>query len=82
MINALANAGWIFNQNEWITQAENTYAFLYENLIIKNNLFHSWKDYKVKTFATLDDYANFMHCSITLYEKTNKEKYLNITSDI
>ncbi len=76
MINALANAGWIFNQNEWITQAENTYAFLYENLIIKNNLFHSWKDYKVKTFATLDDYANFMHCSITLYEKTNKEKYL------
>ena len=77
MINALAKAGWIFNKKEWLNEAKNTYSFLYQNLIHNNDLYHSWKDSKVKTFATIDDYANFMRCSITLFEKTNKKEYLN-----
>ena len=76
MINAITKAGWVFNKKEWLNEAENIYSFLYRNLIYNDNLYHSWKDSKVKTFATLDDYANFMRCSITLYERTNKKKYL------
>ena len=76
MINAITKAGWVFNKKEWLKEAEDIYLFLYKNLIYNDDLYHSWKDSKVKTFATLDDYANFMRCSITLYERTNKKKYL------
>ena len=81
MINALAIAGWVFNKKEWLIEAENIYSFLYKNLIINNELYHSWKDSKNKTFATLDDYGNFMRCSITLFEKTNEKKYFNNAID-
>tara|TARA_Y100000590_G_scaffold380888_2_gene449564 strand:- start:1172 stop:3199 length:2028 start_codon:yes stop_codon:yes gene_type:complete len=76
MINALANAGWVFNKKEWLKEAENIYLFIFQNLMVENELYHSWKDNNVKTFAILDDYANLIRCSITLFEKTNKEKYL------
>ena len=76
MINALAKAGWVFEENKWINEAENTYEFVEKNLIKKKILYHSWKDNKVKTFATLEDYANLVRCSITLFETTNKKKYL------
>ena len=76
MINAITKAGWVFNKKEWVKEAEDIYLFLHKNLIYNDDLYHSWKDSKVKTFATLDDYANFMRCSITLYERTNKKKYL------
>ena len=77
MINALANAAWVFNEKKWLKISENAYDFLYKNLIKENELYHSWKDAKVKTFATLEDYANFTRCSITLYERTNKKVYLS-----
>ena len=77
MINALTKAGWVFNKKEWINEAENSYSFLHQNLFKKKELYHSWKDTKVKTFAILDDFANFMRCSITLFERTNKKKYLD-----
>ena len=77
MINALAKAGWVFNVKKWITEAKKSYSFLYHNLIKNGELYHSWKNKKIKTFATIDDYANLMRCSITLYETTGAEKYLN-----
>ena len=77
IINALAKAGWIFNKKEWLGEAKKSYSFLFNNLIKDGELYHSWKDQKVKTYATIDDYANFLRCSITLYETTSEKKYLN-----
>ena len=77
MINALAYAGWVFNEKKWLDESENTYNFIIKNLIYKNELFHSWKNRKIKTFATLDDYANLMRCSITLFTTTSKKNYLD-----
>ena len=77
MINALTNAGWVFNQKKWINEAENIYSFLEKNLFKNCELYHCWKNFKVKTFATLDDFANLLRSSITLFEKTGKKKYLN-----
>ncbi len=77
IINALAKAGWIFNEKKWLDEAIKNYSFLYNNLIKNGDLYHSFKDKKVKTYATIDDYANFMRCSITLYETTSEKKYLD-----
>ena len=77
MINALAKAGWVFNKREWLNWAEKIYDFIIKNLFFNKELYHSWKSSKVKTFATLDDYAALLRCSITLYETTNQKKYLD-----
>ena len=77
MINALAKAGWVFNKREWLNWAEKIYDFIIKNLFFNKELYHSWKSNKVKTFATLDDYAALLRCSITLYETTNQKKYLD-----
>jgi len=82
MINALAKAGWVFNKKEWLNEARNVYKFIIQNLIYKNELYHSWKNKKIKTFATLEDYTNLLRCSVTLFITTNKKEYLDNAKDL
>ncbi|MBN2731218.1 MAG: thioredoxin domain-containing protein [Balneolaceae bacterium] len=76
-IAALAKAGRIFDNAEYITQAERALQFIYEHLQNDNGtLLHRYRDGKAAIAGTTDDYAFLIWGLIELYEATFKTEYL------
>ncbi|PAB59778.1 thioredoxin domain-containing protein [Anaeromicrobium sediminis] len=77
MISALANAGKVFNNEEYIKLAERSHDFIMNNLIREDKrLLARYRDGEAAYIGTLDDYAFFIWGLIELYESTFNTKYL------
>jgi uncharacterized protein YyaL (SSP411 family) len=77
MIAALAKAGRVFGNQEYILSAERGYIFL-EKLAAAGDgkLFHRYKEGKAGLTANLDDYSFLIWALLELYESTFKYHYI------
>lgn len=76
MISAFVNAGFAFDNREYIRRAEVAANFILENLIQHHQLFHSFGEGRAYIPAFLDDYAFFIQALIDLYEATGEIQWL------
>ena len=78
MIAALAKAGAAFQETKFTQQAERAFAFIEQNLMHEERLFHRYKDGEVAIESFSDDYAFLSWAGIELYEATFKSRYLEL----
>lgn len=77
-ITALARAGFVFEQPEWISAAQNAFAFIEQNMMqADGKLNHVWCQGKAAHAAALDDYAQLAQAALCLYEITAESAYLD-----
>ena len=68
MIAALAEAGLVFDEPDWIAAAERAYGFVCEHMVEDGRLRQSWRQGRARHTATLDAYANMIRAALALYE--------------
>lgn len=77
MIAALAKAGIIFNEKQFIEKAERAWSVINEHCVTKElKLLHRLKDGEAAIEGMADDYAFTVFGLIELYEATFQPKYL------
>jgi uncharacterized protein len=78
MMDALARAGRIVKQPEYVIAAEKAADFLLEKLSRPDGrLWHTWRHGEAKLDAYLDDYAYLVNALVTLYEATFNERWID-----
>lgn len=78
LIKALSICASIFNDVQFLNEAEHIFAFIENNLLKEHvQLFRNYKKMKVSTPAFLEDYAVLISASIALYSATFNEHYLH-----
>ena len=78
MIAALANAGAVFAEPDWIAAGEKAFAFIVANMRHNGDaLHHSWCNGRAQHAAMLDDYAQMARAALMLYEVTGTDNYLD-----
>lgn len=77
MIHALANAGVVFKQPQWIAAATRAFDTVTEKLGDGSRLWHAYRDGKRTGKGTLDDYAFMARAALTLYEHGSDKKHLD-----
>ncbi len=70
MIAALAQAGMVFDEPEWIAAAQRAFTFVRDRMTEDGRLLHSWRAGQLKHRATLDDYAHMARAALALHEVT------------
>ena len=74
---ALAKAGFVTDNQEYISLAEKTAAFIFENMRDKDgNLVHSHYQGKASKVDNLNDYAYLLWALVELHQSTLKTEYL------
>jgi len=76
MIAAMAEAGAVFDQPDWVATARTAYGFVREHMVRHGRLFHSFRNGLLKHVGTLDDYAGMICASLVLSEITGEAGYL------
>ena len=77
MIAALAKAGSVFNNSNYIAAAEKSFSFIEKYLTDKDGkLLHRYRDSDSSIIGNIDDYAFLIWGLIELYEATFKASYL------
>jgi uncharacterized protein YyaL (SSP411 family) len=77
MIAALAKAGRVFDNNDYIIAAKKAADFILQKMIAENkHLLHRYRDGEVAVHGFLDDYAFFIWGLLELYESTFNVDYL------
>lgn len=76
-IAALAKAGSVFNEEKFLTKAEEGFAFIEKNLFQDDNLLHRYKDGESKINAFADDYSFLIWATLELFEATFDAEYLD-----
>jgi len=77
MIAALAKAGSVFNNSNYIAAAEKSFSFIEKYLTDKDGkLLHRYRDSDSSITGNIDDYAFLIWGLIELYEATFKASYL------
>ena len=76
MITALARAGDIFAESDWIAAAVSAYKFVLAEMADGNRLFHSWCAGRAQHPAVIEDYANMASGALALHEATGGGAYL------
>jgi len=77
MIAAMANAGIVFEQPDWIELAERAFEFIRAKMTTaEGRLLHSWRSGKARHPASVDDYANLCRAALALHEATGREDFL------
>ncbi len=77
MIAALANAGAVFRNDEWMAAAIAAFDFVCEALGDGERLFHSWRAGKRSKDGFADDYAQMIRAAMVLCETTGEKRYLD-----
>jgi len=75
---ALASAGRLLGEQEWIALAEGICQFILEHLCLNGRLFASYIDNASHQKAVLDDYAYFTWALLELYQATFDPKWLGL----
>jgi uncharacterized protein len=76
MIAALANAGAVFDQPDWLDAAKRAFAFVAYEMSADGRLYHSHRAGENKHAGLLDDYANMARAALLLHEVTGDPSYL------
>jgi len=77
MAAAVANAGRVFGEPEWIRAAERSTGFVLEEMrTSKRRLLHRYRDGEASIPAFLDDYVFMTTAMLELYDATFDPKYL------
>jgi uncharacterized protein YyaL (SSP411 family) len=74
-IGALAEAGFVFGEAEWVRAAERAFAAVTAREK-DGRLAHAWRGARVSAGGLLEDYALMADGALTLYEVTGKGEYL------
>jgi uncharacterized protein YyaL (SSP411 family) len=83
MIAAFAKGAQVFDDPNYLENAEKAVEFIFQNLLKSNGrLLHRYRDGESAVLAYLDDYAFFIWGLIELYEATFNEKYLKYAVDL
>lgn len=77
IIVALAKAGNVFEEKQFLTKAEDAFNFIEENLFKEGNLLHRFKEGESNINAFADDYSFLIWATLELYEATFQTKYLD-----
>ena len=75
MIAALANAGAVFGEAQWLAAAARAFAFVCETMTKEGRLLHGWRAGRARHAAMLDDYANMTRAALALFEATGEASY-------
>ncbi|MCW8916906.1 MAG: thioredoxin domain-containing protein [Magnetovibrio sp.] len=80
MIQALARAGSVFDNSDWIEAAQTAFGFVSKHMVKNGRLARSWALTKdggqTRHNAVLDDLAQMARAALILYEATSDETYL------
>ena len=80
MIAALAQAGLVFERPDWLSLAQQAFAFVEREMAApEGRLFHSWREGRARHPASVDDYANLCRATLALHEATQDNRYLTRT---
>ena len=71
-----------FGEENWLLEAEKTFAFLVKNLFVKDVLYHTYQNNAPKVNGFLEDYAFLSAAALELYKSTGKEPYLHWSEKI
>lgn len=82
MISALAKAGFVLSQPDFINRAESAANMLLTKICQNNQLRHSYKDGHISSFGFLDDYAFLTAALLDLYQVTQEPAWLNKAIDL
>ena len=77
MIVALANAGHVFGERQWLDAAARAFAFVRDRMSIEGRLQHSWRKGRLKPPGTLEDHAAMARAALALHEATAEGAYLD-----
>ena len=77
MIAALANAGSVFGQYQWVDAARRAFRFICDKLGEGDQLYHSYRAGKRQHPAISDGYANMARAALALWEATSDRQYLD-----
>ena len=76
MIQALARAGAVFHEPDWIDHAITAFRFISTHMVNDGRLARSWTADGPRHRAVLDDLAQMSRAALALYEATGDEAYL------
>ncbi|MBL7661735.1 thioredoxin domain-containing protein [bacterium] len=82
MINALAYAGRIFNQQDFIDSASAAAKFAAEHLITASGLKRRFREGQVDFSATIDDYVYLIYGLLELFLATNHWPWLEVAEKL
>ncbi len=82
MIAALTHAANVFNNQKWLNMAKSAYQYITANMIIDNQLHHAARNGKIQHLTTSDGYANLIRASLSLYQATHEDTYLNTALEL
>jgi len=75
MVSGLITAYEAFGEEQYLQQAEETFAFLLKNLIRKGELMHTYQMDQAKLEGNLEDYAFTIKAALDLYRATGTTSY-------
>jgi uncharacterized protein len=76
MIAALANAGAMLRQPDWLIMAKQAFSFIERHMTRGDRLGHSWRDGKLLLPGLASDHAAMIKAAIALHEATGAPEYL------
>ncbi len=76
MVAALARAGKVFGNDDYVQMAERSYRFITGKLSEQGRLMARYRDGEVKHTGYIDDYAYFLEACLELYGATFNQDYL------
>lgn len=76
MIAAIANAGFVFDRNDWTDVAKAAYAGVRSALWDGHRLQQSHRNGETRYHVTADGYANMIRAALALHETTQNPNYL------
>jgi uncharacterized protein YyaL (SSP411 family) len=82
MIAALAEAGLVFERQDWVAEAEAAMAAVLRLLWNGDVLHHSYRVGKTRNLATADGYANLIAAALALFEATGQPRRLEEAEEL
>jgi uncharacterized protein YyaL (SSP411 family) len=77
MIAALANAGSMLDEPDWISRAEKAFDFIAQSMTKGDRLGHSWRQGRLLYPGLASDFANMIRAALALYEATGRRDRLD-----
>ena len=76
MIAALANAGALLGEPDWIATARRAFAFIASDMTRGDRLGHSWREGRLLFPGLASDFACMIRAALALHEATGERRYL------
>jgi uncharacterized protein YyaL (SSP411 family) len=76
MIAALANAGSMLDQPDWIAKADRAFDFIAQSMTRGDRLGHSWRQGRLLYPGLASDFACMIRAALALYEATGRPERL------